>query len=89
MGGNNIYFWSQIPPIYPNILHDVVALVVKQQNNTYKNKYETAQKLIYMEMGLFLCVVAARVWMVLTQEMRVLERGGGGGCYKKKEIIPG
>ena len=44
LGGNNIYFGSQTPPIYPNILHSVVTLVVKHRI-IHTNKYETTQKL--------------------------------------------
>ena len=56
LGGNDNLFWSQPPPpIYPNILHNIVTLVEKHRIID-KNKYETTQKLIYFEIGLFFWV---------------------------------
>ena len=61
MGGNNIYFGRKLRPIYANILHNVVTLVVKHQI-IYINEYETTtQKLIYIETGLLLIPRAAIV----------------------------
>ena len=44
LGGNNIYFGRKTPPIYPNILHNVVTLVVKHQM-IYTNKTRNHPKI--------------------------------------------
>ena len=45
-------FGSQTPPIYPNILHNVVTSVVTTQI-IYTNIYETTKKLIFIEIRQF------------------------------------
>ena len=47
LGWEKHLFWSQTPPIYPNILHNIVTLVAKHQILDRKINTTPPKKLMY------------------------------------------
>ena len=78
LGGNDNLFWSQPPPpIYPNILHNIVTLVEKHRIID-KNKYETTQKLIYRKLYIGVLIpFSVGVCYILELNKRGFMKGGG------------